>query len=42
VNPDGSPTPALAAQNSEAVPVPTNTKINKYLPAGTRAYGYVK
>lgn len=39
VNPDGSPTAALIALNNQAVPVPSDTEINKYIPAGTRHYG---
>jgi hypothetical protein len=42
VNGDGSRTSALSAKNSEAVAVPTNAKINQYVPAGTRAYGYLR
>jgi hypothetical protein len=42
VNPDGSRTSALSGKNSEAVAVPTNAKINQYVPAGTRAYGYLR
>jgi hypothetical protein len=41
VNPDGTPTSALSAKNSEAAAVPTDSRINKYIPAGTRAYGYL-
>src|SRR5690606_16627083 len=36
VNPDGSPTAALAAVHNQAVSVPADAEINKYIPAGTR------
>jgi hypothetical protein len=39
VNTDGSPTANLTALHSQASPVPTNSVINQYLPAGTRHYG---
>ncbi len=39
VNSDGSPTSSLAAAHNQAVAVPTNTVINKYIPAGTKHYG---
>jgi hypothetical protein len=39
VNADGSPTDALASIHSSAYAVPTNTTINKYVPAGTKHYG---
>ncbi len=39
VNADGSPTSTLAAAHSQAVAVPTNAAINKYIPAGTKHYG---
>ncbi len=39
VNPDGSPTAALASQHNNAVPVPQDNLINQYIPAGTRHYG---
>jgi PKD repeat protein len=39
VNPDGTPTAALAAAHSQAAPVPTHPEINQYIPAGTRHYG---
>ncbi len=41
VTADGSPTSALKAKNSEARSVPSNARINRYVPAGTRAYGYL-
>jgi hypothetical protein len=39
VNPDGSPTPTLTNAHNQAAPVPTDTTINTYIPAGTRHYG---
>lgn len=39
VNTDGSPTAALAALHSQAAPVPTDSIINQYIPAGTKHYG---
>lgn len=39
VNPDGSPTAALAAVQDQAVATPTDANINQYLPAGTKHYG---
>lgn len=39
VNPDGSPTSALTAAHGQAVAVPTNSKINAFIPAGTKHYG---
>jgi hypothetical protein len=42
VNSDGSPTSALASSHGEAVPVPSDARINQYVPAGTRAYGYLR
>lgn len=41
VNPDGTRTSALSKKNAEAVPVPSDARINKYIPAGTRAYGHL-
>lgn len=39
VNTNGSPTASLEAVHNEAVPVPTDSVVNKYIPAGTRRYG---
>ncbi|MFO0920365.1 MAG: hypothetical protein U0451_01690 [Candidatus Saccharimonadales bacterium] len=39
VNTDGSPTSSLTSAHSQAVAVPTNIVINKYIPAGTKHYG---
>lgn len=39
VNSDGTPSSSLAAVHSQAVSVPTNAEINKYIAAGTRHYG---
>lgn len=39
VNSDGSPTSALSAAHGQAIAVPTNTAINKWIPAGTKHYG---
>lgn len=41
VNADGSPTASLAARHGEAVAVPANARINQYVRAGTRAYGFL-
>jgi hypothetical protein len=41
VNADGTPTLALNAKHAEAAAVPNDPRINKYIPAGTKAYGYV-
>ena len=38
-NPDGTPTATLNAAHDQAVPIPTDTNINQYLPPGTRHYG---
>jgi hypothetical protein len=39
-NPDGTPTAALTAAHTQAVPIPTDTNINQYLAPGTRHYGH--
>jgi hypothetical protein len=39
VNPDGSPTNSLTSLHSEALPLPIDVNINKYLPAGSKHYG---
>lgn len=41
VNADGQPTSSLKSVFGEAVAAPTDAAINKYIPAGTRAYGYL-
>jgi hypothetical protein len=39
VNLDGSATSVLSGVNGQAIPIPTDPKINQYIPAGTRRYG---
>jgi hypothetical protein len=39
INPDGTPTSALADLHNSAYPVPTDVKINQFIQAGTRHYG---
>jgi hypothetical protein len=39
VNSDGSPTAALAALHGSAYPVPSDSVVNTFLPAGTKHYG---
>lgn len=39
VNTNGSPTQKLIDRYSNAVPVPTDSSINTYIPAGTKRYG---
>ena len=39
VSPDGTPTATLAPLHGQAVPVPTNSVMNLFIPAGTRHYG---
>jgi hypothetical protein len=41
VNSDGTPTSALTAIAGQAAPVPTDAKINRYVPAGSRSFGYL-
>ncbi len=38
-NPDGTPTPTLNTHHNQAIPTPTNTNINQYLPPNTHHYG---
>jgi hypothetical protein len=42
VNPDGTPTAALAAAHDQAAPIPTHPNLNQYIPAGTRHYGHLQ
>lgn len=37
---DGSATSQLSAIQGQAYPVPTDAKVNPYVPSGTRSYGY--
>lgn len=39
VSADGTPTSALTSAHSQAIAVPTNAAINKWIPAGTKHYG---
>ena len=39
VNVDGTPTTSLNTIHSQAVPIPLDSTINKYIPAGTKHYG---
>lgn len=39
VSPDGTPTAVLAPLHGQAVPIPTNSAMNLFIPAGTRHYG---
>lgn len=39
VNSDGTPSSTLASAHSQAVAIPQDAEINKYIPAGTKYYG---
>jgi hypothetical protein len=39
INADGSPTAALAALHSQAMPLPANAELNEYLTPGAARYG---
>lgn len=39
VGPNGSPSSTLESAHNQAIPVPTETELNKYIPAGTQRYG---
>jgi hypothetical protein len=40
VNADGTRTALLTSLDGQAAPVPVDAKVNKYVPAGSRSYGY--
>jgi hypothetical protein len=40
VNADGTKTALLTSLDGQAAPVPVDAKVNKYVPSGSRSYGY--